>query len=239
MLSEVRDIIFLDIETVAHHYDYQALDERMKSQWARKASYFRRDTNLTDEDVYRDRAGIYAEFGKVVCIAVGKFIETESGEIVLRTKSYSGNDEKVLLLEFKSMLERMDPMSTRLCAHNGKEFDFPYLCRRMLINCIQLPSILNLSGRKSWEVQHLDTMELWKFGDYKHFTSLDLLATIFNIPSSKSGIDGSQVNAVYHVENGLDRIVEYCVRDVVVLAQLFLKMKCITLDKGFVVQSAS
>ncbi len=239
MLAELRDVIFLDIETVAHHYDYEHLDERLKAQWARKASYFKRDSQLTDGDVYRDRAGIYAEFGRVVCVAVGKFVENENGDVILRTKAYYGDDEKALLTDLKAMLEKTDPMLTRLCAHNGKEFDFPYLCRRMLINCIPLPAILNLSSRKPWDVQHIDTMELWKFGDYKHFTSLDLLAAIFNIPSSKSDIDGSQVNAVYHLENGLARIVDYCLRDVVVLAQLFLKLKCITLEKEFVVQNAS
>lgn len=239
MLAELRDLIFLDIETVANHYDYNTLDERLKTQWARKAAFFKRDTQFTDEDVYRDRAGIYAEFGRVVCVAVGKFIENENGDTVLRTKAYYGDNEKVLLTDLKAMLEKTDPMLTRLCAHNGKEFDFPYLCRRMLINCIPLPAILNLSARKPWDVQHIDTMELWKFGDYKNFTSLDLLAAIFNIPSSKSDLDGSQVNAVYHLENGLPRIVEYCLRDVVVLAQLFLRMKCIALEKDLVVQHAS
>jgi 3'-5' exonuclease len=239
MSPEIRDILFLDIETVAYHPDYSLLEERMKSQWARKASYLRREESLSDEEIYHQRAGIYAEFGKVICIAVGKFSENESGELVLRTKAYAGDDEKQVLTDFKAMLERLDPNFTRLCAHNGKEFDFPYLCRRMLVNCVPLPSLLNLSGKKSWEIQHLDTMELWKFGDYKHYTSLDLLATIFNIPSSKEGIDGSQVNSVYHKENGLDRIRDYCVRDVVVLAQLFLKMKCISLDKELLVNNAS
>lgn len=239
MSPEIRDILFLDIETVAHHGDYTLLDERLKSQWARKAGYLRRDDVLSDEEIYHQRAGIYAEFGKVICIAVARFSENENGDLVLRTKAYWGDDEKQVLGEFKTMVEKLDPNSTRLCAHNGKEFDFPYLCRRMLINCIPLPGILNLAGKKSWEVNHLDTMELWKFGDYKHFTSLDLLAAIFNIPTSKSGIDGSQVNAVYHKENGLERIKDYCVRDVVVLAQLFLKMKCIPLEKDLLVNNAS
>lgn len=238
MSPEIRDIVFLDIETVAHHYDYNQLDERLKSQWARKASFLKRDSGLSDEELYHERAGIYAEFGRIICIAVGKFSENENGELTLRTKAYYGDDENALLSGFRNMVERLDP-ATRLCAHNGKEFDFPYLCRRMLVNCIPLPAILNLSGKKSWEVQHLDTMELWKFGDYKHYTSLDLLAAIFNIPSSKSDFDGSQVNALYHKENGLERIREYCLRDVVVLAQLFLKMKCISLPGKIVVNHAS
>lgn len=238
MSPELSNLLFLDIETVALQNDYSKLDERLKSQWARKASFFRRDTAISDEDLYHERAGIYAEFGKVICIAVGKFSQSESGDLTLRTKAYYGDDEKEVLTGFKTMVEKLDPQ-TRLCAHNGKEFDFPYLCRRMLVNCIPLPSVLNLTGKKPWEVQHVDTMELWKFGDFKHYTSLDLLAAIFDIPTSKSDIDGSQVNNVYHKENGLLRIRDYCLRDVVVLAQLFLKMKCIQTEREIVVSTAS
>jgi 3'-5' exonuclease len=225
MIQELRDILFVDIETVAGTNDFHSLDERLKTQWARKAGFFKREPGQTEEDLYHERAGIYAEFGKIITIAVGKFIDHESGELGLRTKVYSGHDEKILLTEFKSMIEKMDSSTLRFCAHNGKEFDYPYLCRRMLINGIQLPAALNLSGKKSWDVPHLDTLELWKFGDFKHFTSLDLLAAVFNIPSSKNKIDGSQVNFVYHQENDLEKISEYCRGDVVVLAQLFLKMK--------------
>jgi DNA polymerase elongation subunit (family B) len=149
----------------------------------------------------------------------------ESGGIGLKTKSYYGDDERMLLCEFKNILEKLDSATLKLCAHNGREFDFPYLCRRMLVNDIPLPAVLNLSGRKAWEIPHLDTMEMWKFGDYKHYTSLDLLATIFNIPSSKNDIEGSQVNSVYYKERDLVKIKDYCERDVVVLSQIFLKMK--------------
>jgi DNA polymerase elongation subunit (family B) len=225
MIHELRDILFLDIETVANTNDFTSLDERLKAQWARKVSFFKREHGQSDEELYHERAGIYAEFGKVVCIAVGKFFDLESGELGLKTKVYSGHDERALLLEFKGMVEKMDASTLRLCAHNGKEFDYPYLCRRMLIHSIALPEALNLGGKKSWEVPHLDTLELWKFGDYKHFTSLDLLAAVFNIPSSKNNIDGSRVNHVYHQEQDLPRISEYCRGDVVVLAQLFLKLK--------------
>jgi DNA polymerase elongation subunit (family B) len=239
MIPELRDILFIDIETVASVNNFSLLDERLKTQWSRKASFLKREGDQTDEDLFNERAGIYAEFGKIVCVAVGKFIDVDSGETVLKTKVYAGHDEQSLLIEFKSMLERHDPMSLKLCAHNGKEFDFPYLCRRMLINEISLPSVLNLSGRKSWEIPHLDTLEMWKFGDYKHFTSLDLLAAIFNIPSSKGDMDGSQVSRVYHQENDLDKIAEYCVRDVVVLAHVFMKLKCLQLPVGFGVQHST
>ena len=227
MIPELRDILFLDIETVASTHDYSNLDERIKTQWARKAVFFKRERNQSDEEIFHERAGIYADFGKIVCVAVGKFIETETGDLGLKTKAYYGDNETALLSEFKSMIEKMDPVNLKLCAHNGKEFDYPYLCRRMLINGISLPPALNIMGKKSWEVQHLDTLDMWKFGDYKHYTSLDLLASLFNIPSSKNGIDGSQVNTVYYKDNDLGRIKDYCIQDVVVLAQLFLKLKSI------------
>lgn len=225
MIPELRDILFVDIETVASTNDYSGLDERMKVQWSRKANFLRRDSQLTDEELFHERAGIHAEFGKIVCIAVGRYIDLESGELGLKTKVYSNDNEGDLLLSFKQMIEKFDASNLRLCAHNGKEFDYPYLCRRMLINSISLPAVLNLSGKKGWEIPHLDTMELWKFGDYKHFTSLDLLAALFQIPSSKDKIDGSQVNRVYYHDHDLAKISEYCRGDVVVLAQLFLRLK--------------
>lgn len=225
MIPELRDLLFIDIETVAVTNDYASLDDRLKVQWSRKANFMRRDSQLTDEQLFHERAGIHAEFGKIVCIAVGKYLEKPTGELCMKTKVYSNHDEAALLIEFKQMIEKLDATSLRLCAHNGKEFDYPYLCKRMLINSISLPAVLNLSGRKPWEIPHLDTMEMWKFGDHKSYTSLDLLAALFHIPSSKSTIDGSQVNYVYHQEKDLEKIGEYCRADVIVLAQLFLKLK--------------
>lgn len=225
MNQELRDILFLDIETVGCSGDYNSLDDRLKVQWARKANFFKqRDDQHTDETLFYERAGIYAEFGKVIVIGIGRYTENENGELGFKVKSLYGDDEKKLLQEFKAVVDKMDA-STKLCAHNGKEFDFPYLSRRMLVNEISLPSVLNLAGKKSWEVPHLDTMELWKFGDYKHYTSLDLLAAIFNIPSSKGEIDGSQVNEVYYKEKNIKKIADYCQRDVIAVAQLYLKMK--------------
>lgn len=225
MTADLKDILFLDIETVACTDNFSALDERLKVQWSRKASFLKREEGVTDEQLFHQRAGIYAEFGKIICIAVGKFTTNETGEPALKTKAYYGHNEHIVLSEFKSMVERLDPERTKLCAHNGKEFDFPYLSRRMLVNGIALPAVLNLSGRKPWENPHLDTLEMWKFGDYKHYTSLDLLAAIFNISSSKNGMDGSQVNAVYYKDKDLERIKNYCISDVVVLAQLYLRLK--------------
>ncbi len=238
MNNELKDILFLDIETVANVYDYNALDERLKAHWSRKASFFKKDPQQSDEEVYSERAGIYAEFGKVICIVIGKFTENEGGELLLKTKAFYGDDEKKLLTTFSTTIEIRNNNAVRLCAHNGKEFDFPYLCRRMLVNEVNIPSILNIMGKKPWEVAHLDTMEMWKFGDYKHYTSLDLLTAIFNIPSSKSDMDGSQVNATYYKDKNLEKIKDYCVRDVEVLAQLYLKLRRIEVSQPIIIQHA-
>jgi 3'-5' exonuclease len=223
MNADLKDILFLDIETVGCANDYSKLNERLKAQWARKANFFKRDEGQTDEDLFYEKAGIYAEFGKIVVIAIGKYTE-ENGELGIRTKYFADHDEAKLLNEFRETVEKMGS-AVRLCAHNGKEFDFPYMCRRMLVNGIQLPSVLNMSGKKPWEINHLDTLELWKFGDYKHYTSLDLLATIFKIPTSKGVMDGSMVSKVYYQEGDLKKIAEYCVGDVLAIAQLYLKFK--------------
>ena len=228
MVTELSNILFLDIETIAAVQHYHELSERLKVQWARKASFFKREEGQTDEDLYQERAGIYAEFGKIIVIAIGKYTENERGELCIKTKYFASSDEFALLTEFKAMLEKLNP-NTRLCAHNGKEFDFPYLSRRMLVNGIALPALLNLSGKKSWEVPHLDTMELWKFGDYKHYTSLDLLSALFHIPTSKEVMDGSMVNSVYYQEGDLNKIARYCVGDVVAIAQVYLKLKAMDL----------
>jgi DNA polymerase elongation subunit (family B) len=222
MNADLKDILFLDIETVSCVDTYEKLSERLKTQWARKANFFKRLENQTDEELFYEKAGIFAEFGKIIVIAIGKYAE-ENGVLSLRTKHFANHDEKRLLIDFRAELEKMG--NVRLCAHNGKEFDFPYICRRSLVNGLPLPSVLNVAGKKPWEINHLDTMEMWKFGDYKHYTSLDLLAAIFNIPTSKGVMDGSMVSKVYYQEGDLNKIAEYCLGDVIGIAQLYLKMK--------------
>ena len=223
-MTKLNDILFLDIETVAGQPDFKALSPRFQSLWEKKSAFFREAETQSPEERYA-RAGIYAEFGKIVVIAVGYFVIQEAQPLQLRVKAFSGDDEKVLLTDFASLLNtNFNRKQTRLCAHNGKEFDFPYIARRMIINNLPIPETLNFSGRKPWEVPHIDTMELWKFGDYKKFTSLDLLAALFDIESSKDDIDGSQVNEVYYKNKGLERIAAYCKRDVVVLVKVYLRL---------------
>ncbi len=225
--QQLKNLIVLDIETVSTHEDFEQLDERIKEQWTKKASYLHNEDELSVEELYFRRAAIYAEFGKIISIALGFFVRDDNKTLNLRIKSFASDDEKELLTNFKNLLEnKFDQKELTLVAHNGKEFDFPYLCRRMLINGIMIPDSLDMSGKKPWEVNHIDTLEMWKFGDRKNYTSLDLLAAIFNIHSSKDDIDGSQVNHVYYKEKDLKRIASYCERDVMVTAQLFLRLNC-------------
>lgn len=218
MLKDLKidNVLFLDIETVPAYPNFDELPQRMKKLWEKKAEQLRRNSGEETADKFYSRAGIYAEFGRIVCISCGYMNGVE-----FRMKSFYGDDEKILLEEFADMLnQHFNTPYHLLCAHNGKEFDFPYIARRMLVNGIELPDIINLAGKKPWEVRHLDTMELWKFGDYKHYTSLDLLAAIFDIPTPKDDIDGSMVGHVYWLEKDLERIVKYCIKDVITVAQL-------------------
>jgi len=221
----VNNILFLDIETVPQFPAYSMLPDEWKSLWDLKSQYILRNKEEeTSESVY-PRAGIYAEFGKIICIGCG-FITGNVVDKKMSLKSFYGDNEKALLIQFVEMLRRWSADGTKyLCAHNGKEFDFPYLCRRLIINELSIPQILLLAGKKPWEVNHLDTLDLWKFGDYKNYTSLNLLAHTLGIPTPKDDIDGSKVWTVYWNDKDINRIVEYCQKDVITVAQVFLKMQ--------------
>jgi uncharacterized protein YprB with RNaseH-like and TPR domain len=217
----IEDVLFLDIETVPVFPSYGNLDPSMQILWDKKSKQFRTPEQNAG-DVY-ERAGIYSEFGKIICISVGLVKSKEP--TWFRLKSFKGDDEKELLTEFASMLSKFCRSNKEaiLCAHNGKEFDYPYIARRMIINNIPIPEILDNAGKKPWEVKLLDTMELWKFGDYKNYTSLDLLTTVLGIPTPKDDIDGSMVAGVYYEENDLERIARYCEKDVLAIAQVLLR----------------
>lgn len=218
----LEHILFLDIETVPIEENFNALDAEMKELWEHKTQYQRKE-EYTPEDFY-DRAGIWAEFGKIVCISVGYFTFKEDIRH-FRVTSFFG-EEKKILLDFNNLLNRhFNQPQHVLCGHNAKEFDIPFIARRMIIHQIPIPNKLNLFGKKPWEIPHLDTLELWKFGDYKHFTSLKLLTKILGIPSPKGDIDGSQVGHVFHVEKDIDRIVVYCEKDTIAVAQIFLRLR--------------
>ncbi|MFO7701834.1 3'-5' exonuclease [Psychroflexus maritimus] len=224
MLEKINleHILFLDIETVPEAENYTDLSPLKQQLFADKTAYQRKE-DFTPEEFY-ERAGIWAEFGKIVCISVGYF-RLNGTERQLRLKTFHG-EEKDLLIEFKQLLEShfYHPYHL-LCAHNGKEFDFPYIARRMIILGIALPNKLQLFGKKPWEIPHLDTLEMWKFGDYKHYTSLKLLTEILHVPSPKDDIDGSEVAKVFYQEKNIDRIITYCEKDVVAIAQIFLRYR--------------
>lgn len=209
----------IDIETVPQYPLFSALPPNLQVLWEKKTQFQRAEQ--TPEEFYQ-RAGIMAEFGKIICISMGVF-DVQKHNLSLRIKSFYGHNEKAILSDFIALMNKQRK-NFLLCAHNGKEFDFPYLCRRMIINELQIPEQLQLAGKKPWEIKHLDTMDLWKFGDYKNYTSLDLLATILNIPTPKDDIDGSMVAQVYYHEQNLERIVNYCQKDVATTAQILLRL---------------
>jgi DNA polymerase elongation subunit (family B) len=220
----LEKILFLDIETVPQIYQFQDLDEKGQSLFEQK-NRFQVGPEKGIDQVYNERGGILAEFGKIVCISVGMVHDSGQGRAI-RLKSFYHDDEETLLKQFKRLLEEhYNTPYHLLCGHNAKEFDIPYICRRMLINGIALPSILQIAGKKPWEINHLDTLELWKFGDYKSFTSLSLLCHVFQIPTPKDDISGADVARVYFEEQNLERIMIYCEKDVVALIQLFLRLK--------------
>ncbi len=223
MLKDIKleRVLFLDIETVPQTYVYQDLDEKTKELFNQKTR-FSQNEEKSFESLYNERGGILSEFGKIICISIGLVTKDSLGARKIRLKSFAHDDEETLLLQFKKILDERDYV---LCGHNSKEFDIPYICRRMLINGISLPNTLDIAGKKPWEINHLDTLELWKFGDYKAFTSLALLCHVFNIPTPKDDISGADVARVYYEEKNLNRIRQYCEKDVVALIQLLIRMK--------------
>lgn len=218
----LEDVLFLDIETVPLAEEYTELSETERFLWEEKTKYQRKD-EISPEAFY-ERAGIWAEFGKIVCISAG-FFSFRNEQRTFRVKSFIG-DEITILKEFTQLLnQHFSRINKLLCAHNGKEFDFPFIARRLIINRLEIPPKLQLFGKKPWEIPHLDTLELWKFGDYKHFTSLRLLAYVLGIPSPKDDIDGSQIREVFYKEKNIDRIATYCEKDTITVAQIVLRLR--------------
>lgn len=230
----IADVLYLDIETVSGEASYADLNEDFQKLWKLKCrSVLRKyDEEITEEEAvetYTDRAGIFAEFGKIVCISVGIMVyDKDTQSYNLRLKSFAGDDEKKLLEDFALLVDKFynNPNKHYLCGHNLKEFDVPYICRRMVIHQLLLPKMLDIGGKKPWETKYLlDTLEQWKFGDYKSYTSLKLLAAVMGFPSPKDDIDGSEVGRVYWEEKDIERIATYCEKDVLAVVQLVLKMK--------------
>lgn len=225
----IERILFIDIETVPGSGAWEELSEPEQILWDKKTKFQRKD-EISAEEFYSERAGIMAEFGKIICITIGMLEKNDT----LKIKSFAGDDEKKILLEFGEIFNSPRLKDVILCAHNGKEFDFPWIARRFLINGIMPPVPFQMFGKKPWEIPHIDTMELWKFGDYKSFVSLELLAHLFGIPTPKDDIDGSMVSSIYYIEKDLQRIVDYCEKDVLTLANIFRRMRQEDLLKRYI-----
>jgi 3'-5' exonuclease len=227
-MQYLKEILFIDIETVPIKPDYAFLNEAMQAEWVRKSKSVKSttDPNADPAQLFAERAGIYSEFAKVVCIGFGSLHQSENGW-KMRLKSLVNDDEKELLNNFCDVLQKFTSIhkDLKFCGHNIKEFDIPFLCRRMLINGMKIPFCMDATGKKPWEVTHIDTMDMWRFGDYKNFTSLSLLATVFGIPSPKGDIDGSMVAGVYWHDKDLPRIGKYCIQDVLTSAKVYLRLK--------------
>ncbi|OJV53760.1 MAG: hypothetical protein BGO31_02575 [Bacteroidetes bacterium 43-16] len=217
--------LVIDIETVSGEKYFGQLSAAMQAHWQHKASLLKTGAETADPAIsYRDKAAIYAEFGKVICIGIG-FVDREEQQV--RIKTLADREERELLAGFFELIKRLEKENKGdivFCGHNIKEFDLPYICRRALVCGLKLPKSLALSGLKPWQVPHIDTLELWKFGDYKHYTSLDLMAQVLGIPSSKADMDGSQVSEVYWENDDLERIATYCSRDIFTTALVYLRL---------------
>jgi len=221
---DLTKILFLDIETVPQHHQWSTLDQRTAQLFSDKTRFEQERNNKTAEEIYADKGGILAEFGKIICIGIGSLHKVDDG-LALRVTSFHGDDEATVLQQFVELLNKhFNTDEHWLCGHNGKEFDFPYIARRCMVNRIDLPRLLDIGGLKPWEVGHLDTMTLWSFGDRKAYTSLALLTHILGIPTPKDDITGADVARVYYEEGGLERIATYCRKDVVATVQLFLRL---------------
>lgn len=226
-MEQLKGILFIDIETVPIEHDYSSLTENLQKEWTKKTRILR---NVPEQDadpatLFSERAGVFSEFAKVVCIGIGSLYE-QDGNWKMRLKSLTNTNEKILLNDFCAVLSKFANMHSdfRFCGHNIKEFDIPFLCRRMIINAIKIPASMQVQGKKPWEVNHIDTMDMWRFGDYKNFTSLSLLAAVLGIPSPKSDIDGSMVAGVFYDDNDLPRIGSYCLQDVYTSAKVYLRL---------------
>ena len=222
LIPNLHEILFLDAETAPQYKSYDDMPERMQKLWDKKFDAVRKiegyDESVTSREKYYDR-NVFAEFNKTVCLTVGMLYDKNTK---LKVKSFYGHDEKKLLIDFIELLKK--PEIKTLCAHNGKEFDFPLLCKRMIIHGIHIPPILQISGKKPWEISLLDTKEMWKFGSYKDSVSLDLLAAVLGIPSPKDELKGADVAKAYWIEDRIEDIKNYCERDVKTLANIALRI---------------
>ena len=232
----LENLLLIDIETVPEFPVFEELNDDWKILWQEKVQRSLPE-NTSAAEFYPQRAGVMAEFAKVICISIG-FFKKESNAVQLRLKSFYGDDEKILLQNFLATVKQMESNNTywSFTGHNIKEFDIPFICRRLLVNGLLIPPYLDFQNMKPWETNIIDTFQYWRFGDYKQYTSLKLLAAALNVPSPKDDIDGSMVADVYYKEKNLQRIVTYCQKDVITTGNIVLRFKNLPLmEEGQIV----
>jgi len=228
-----EDLIVIDIETASVSPAFNLLDVHWQELWQEKTERVLPE-GLTPAEFYPMRAGVMAEFSKIVCISIGYFIKEQ--HLKMRVKSFYGDDENKILSDFLQTVTKIESFNNKWCfaGHNIKEFDIPFICRRLLINGIPVPAYLDFQNMKPWETNIVDTFQYWRFGDYKNYTSLKLLAAAMGLPSPKDDIDGSMVGELYHKgteeerDINMKRIAIYCQKDVVTTANIILRFKNIT-----------
>jgi predicted PolB exonuclease-like 3'-5' exonuclease len=219
------NLLLIDIETVPQFSSFDLLDDHWQQLWEEKTQRSLPDFTSAAE-FYPQRAGVMAEFAKIVCISIGYFIK-QGAMLQIRVKSFYGDDEKKLLQDFISTVNQMEAKNNKWCfaGHNIKEFDIPFICRRLLINGLTIPRYIDFQNMKPWDTNMVDTFQYWRFGDYKNYTSLKLLAAALGVPSPKDDIDGSMVADVYWNEKNVERIAVYCQKDVVTTGNIILRFK--------------
>ena len=229
----INNLLLLDIETVPQFENYDLLSPAWQTLWNDKISKTVPENTIPKES-YKNRAGILAEFGKVVCISTAFYYLNEEKQTSLKVKSIFGENEKEILVAFIQVCNKVyfhNP-HFQFAGHNVKEFDIPYLCRRMIVNQLALPEYLLIHEKKPWEVKIFDTLNWWKFGDHKNYISLHLLANVLGLPTSKDDIDGSMVQDVYYKEKNLQRIADYCEKDVILTANIILRFLNLPIVQG-------
>lgn len=222
--KRLKNRLFIDVKTVAGSSSFDELDERLQRQWEQKAAYFGNEEGWSVAKWYDNRASYYAEYGKIICIGIGGLYWDDDDAPFLKAKTLYDDDEARLLRTFIDLIDKYPANELVLCAHNGKEFDYPYLCRRILVHGFELPATLRLSGRKPWDIPHQDTLEMWRFGDSRHYVPLDLLAAVLNLPTQPLKLTGDQTSLVYYQPQGMSRIREYTRESIVTLVQVYLRL---------------
>ena len=237
-LDQLKNIVFFDIETAGSHESLDALQEDnplLATLWSKRCEYlrekFEENKDLTDEELYLNKAALHPEFNRIVCASFGRIAgDVDSTSMII--KSYSGDDESEILDGIDKVLTKFNKMN--LCGHNIKRFDIPVMGKRFLINGKKLPKSLMIYDSKPWELPFIDTSDIWSFGAWQEgFASLELIAASLKVPSPKDDIRGEDVHSVFWESSEHSRIAEYCAKDVKVLGDIMLKISGFSTLSGY------